>query len=105
MDKNQEDLSPLGDKIKDSRIEIRLTLEEKERVILRSNSMNLSVSEYAREILLKGKIEKLDLGNKKLLVGIGNNLNQIARHMNSAGLNTENSKSAIALIEALLTKI
>jgi len=105
MDQKHRKRIPSGYKIKDSRIEIRLTSEEKEQVISRANSMDLSLSEYTREILLNGKIEKLDLENKKLLVGLANNLNQITRHMNSAGLNPENSKLATDLIEKLLTKI
>ncbi|WP_407932897.1 plasmid mobilization protein [Dysgonomonas sp. PF1-23] len=71
---------------------INLKLTAKDYALLKGKAekLGMKVTQYAREMTLKGSIksrftlEELDLMRK--LSGMGNNLNQIAKKANQAGL-------------------
>jgi len=70
-------------------INLKLTEEDLKKVRERAEKLGLKATQYAREMVLKGRIksrftlEELDLMRK--LSGIANNLNQIAKRTNQAG--------------------
>ncbi len=80
----------LGDAdVRAHQVNLRLRLEEYYDLVHAAKKTSLTVSEYARQAITKGKIESritpemMDLIRR--LCGMDNNLNQIARQANSAG--------------------
>lgn len=68
---------------KTSRLELRLTLEEKDRLYKMAKENNKTVAQYIREVVLNGKlVTKTDVQTVIELKRIGNNLNQIAKQIN-----------------------
>lgn len=69
---------------RNSRISIRLNSDEKAKLELHSSLAGLTPSAYIRHILLKAKTptSKYDKTMIIQISKIGNNLNQIARHLN-----------------------
>lgn len=68
---------------KTSRLELRLTLEEKDRLYKMAKENNKTVAQYVREVVLNGKlVTKTDVQTVIELKRIGNNLNQIAKQIN-----------------------
>ncbi|WP_172201907.1 plasmid mobilization relaxosome protein MobC [Campylobacter sp. RM16188] len=69
---------------KDNKISIRLTDNEMNSLETKASLCGLSKSAFARDILLKSKppIHKFDKAMVNQLSRLGNNLNQIAKHVN-----------------------
>ncbi len=67
-----------------ARVELRLTLEEKDMLVKRANQCDKTVAQYIRELCLKDTIvTKTDIQTVIELKRIGNNLNQIAKQINT----------------------
>lgn len=65
-------------------IKIRLTEDEKERVVKRSKEEGITLSSFMRKSVLCEKfVSKTDVQTVFELKKIGNNLNQLAKHINS----------------------
>lgn len=66
-----------------SRLELRLTLEEKDRLFKLAQENEKTIAQYIREVVLNGKlVAKTDIQTVIELKRIGNNLNQIAKQIN-----------------------
>ena len=67
---------------KETNIIIRLKPNDKEEIKKRASSAGLTLSEYARKLLLSGEIIKVEPEDRLTLNGIANNLNQLTRLAN-----------------------
>jgi predicted DNA binding CopG/RHH family protein len=67
---------------KETNIIIRIKPNDKEEIKKKASSAGLTVSEYARKLLLTGEIIKVDPEDRLTLNGIANNLNQLTRLAN-----------------------
>ena len=85
-------------------INLRLTDVQYEIISENARRVELSLSEYIRRQLMKGKVIAkyelvADLPELKKLIfefgKIGNNLNQIARHFNTGGIHSQEMRKAI----------
>ena len=89
-------------------IKFRVTAEEKTSLELTSKLLNLSLSTFIRRAIHNVKIEKTVIvagGGEKSLTAVstllaqcskvGSNLNQLARHFNSGGKDTEQLRAQI----------
>ena len=87
-------------------IKFRVTAEEKASLELTCKLLNLSMSTLIRRALHNAKIERTVVvagGGKETLVStllaqcskVGTNLNQLARHFNSGGADTEQIRAKI----------
>ena len=89
---------------------VRLTAAERARVEEKARQLNLSPSDYARACLVRGTVRVVQEGgfDPELVRGvlaIGNNLNQIARHLNTSGAFSPAKLDAVLdAISALLTE-
>jgi len=89
---------------------IGLKQSDYETLQLRAKNANISFSEYCRKILLETNptiIQKKfpSKETERTLAGIGNNLNQIAKHLNKEGVTFENieiAKDQLYKIEQLI---
>lgn len=62
---------------------LRLTEKEKEKLVSLAKEREMSISSYLRNMALKGSVvTKTDIQTVLELKRIGNNLNQITRHIN-----------------------
>ncbi len=83
---NGRPITPVEDRLCCS-IKVRMSIDDYYNLLSKSEKLGISISAYARKILSKGKViapysaEELDLMRK--LAGEANNLNQIAKHLNS----------------------
>ena len=71
-------------KNKTVKLEIRLPESEKERVRKKAKSANLTMSEFARQCMLKGKVKDYRYLIKLIaeINSIGNNINQATKILN-----------------------
>ena len=85
-------------------INLRLTDVQYEVITERAKQANLSLSEYIRRQLIKGKVTVkyelvADLPELEKLIAefgkIGSNLNQIAKHFNSGGIHSQEIKNQL----------
>lgn len=85
-------------------INLRLTDTQYDIIYKASEQAGLSVSEYIRRQLMKGKVVAkyeivADVPELKKLIAefgkIGSNLNQIARHFNSGGIHSQEMRQAV----------
>ena len=85
-------------------VNLRLTDIQYDIISTAAEQANLSLSEYIRRQLMKGKVTAkyeivADVRELKKLISefgkIGNNLNQIARHFNSGGIHSQEMQKAI----------
>ena len=85
-------------------VNLRFTDTQYDIICKASKDAELSISEYIRKQLMKGKVIAkyeivADLPELKKLVAefgkIGSNLNQIARHFNSGGIHSQEMRRAI----------
>jgi hypothetical protein len=67
---------------KETNILIRLSPNDKEEIKKKASVAGLTVSAYARKLLLTGEIVRVDPEDKKTLNGVANNLNQLTRLAN-----------------------
>lgn len=81
---------------------IRMTSDELDAIRANARNQSMSVSEYVRQVAIKGKIvehhSKVDFQAVRELLKVGTNLNQIARQLNSGG-----SIAPVALRDTLAT--
>jgi hypothetical protein len=91
-------------------IGIRLSENEREYVVQQAEKARLTISEYARaSILGAGYVSSIDPVKQKQLQDIsrelgrqGNNLNQIAKHLNAATASPAQGESMLAMIARTL---
>lgn len=89
---------------------VRLTAAERARVEEQARRLRLTPSDYARACLVRGTVrviqdEGFDPEQVRALLAIGNNLNQIARHLNASGAFSPAKLDAVLdAISALLTE-
>lgn len=85
-------------------VNLRLTEIQYDIISTAAKQANLSLSEYIRRQLMRGKVIAkyeivADVPELKKLISefgkIGNNLNQIARHFNSGGIHSQEIQNAI----------
>lgn len=92
----------------DSRTEVikaRLTTDEKKRIMDLAKAEGVSLSTYLRRSLLREKIvSKTDIQTVFELKKIGNNLNQLAKHVNTLPVN-ENIIESISFIKNYIDEL
>lgn len=73
---------------KETNIILRLSPSDKKKIQEKAAESGLSLSAYSRKMLLNGNIiksDKGDNGERRTLIGVATNLNQLTRHANSTG--------------------
>ena len=89
---------------------VRLSAAERARVEEQAQRLKLSPSDYARACLVRGTVRVVredghDPEQVRALLAIGNNLNQIARHLNASGaFSPAKLDEVLDAISALLTE-
>lgn len=84
---------------------IRVSPEEKKKIESNAESLDMTVSSYARRVLLKGKVEKIDVDRASIdkiyheLLKEGTNLNQLMYFVNAQGLPAYNEKAVFRTLE------
>ena len=80
-------------------IKFRVTAEEKTSLELTCKLLNLSLSTFIRRAIHNVKIEKIIIVAVSTLLAqcskVGTNLNQLARHFNSGGADTEQIRAKL----------
>lgn len=90
---------------KTKNIVIRLTEEEKDKLVKRAGSVGKSLSSYIREVSLKGNItSKTDIQTVYELKKIGANINQLVKHANMLPVN-ENVRQILVRMNKYLSDI
>lgn len=90
---------------KTKNIVIRLTEEEKDKLVKRADSVGKSLSSYIREVSLKGNItSKTDIQTVYELKKIGVNINQLVKHANMLPVD-ENVRQLLARMNEYLSDI
>lgn len=90
---------------KTKNIVIRLTEEEKDKLVKRAGSVGKSLSSYIREVSLKGYItSKTDIQTVYELKKIGANINQLVKHANMLPVD-ENVRQLLARMNEYLSDI
>ena len=101
---------------KKKKIELRVTNEEKEIITKNAQKLGLKVSDYLRDLGIKGyalaKAEKpkadpseaVRISDKKLILSIGVNLNQIAKYINSTHQLHPELEKAIQAVNAVFKR-
>lgn len=90
---------------KTKNIVIRLTEEEKDKLVKRAGSVGKSLSSYIREVSLKGNItSKTDIQTVYELKKIGVNINQLVKHANMLPVD-ENVRQLLARMNEYLSDI
>ena len=90
---------------KTKNIVIRLTEEEKKKVVKQAGSVGKSLSSYIREVSLKGNItSKTDIQTVYELKKIGANINQLVKHANMLPVD-ENVRQLLARMNEYLSDI
>ena len=86
-------------------IHVRVSPEEKKKIESNADSLDMTVSSYARRVLLKGKVEKIDVDRASIdkvyheLLKEGTNLNQLMYFVNAQGLPAYNEKAVFRTLE------
>lgn len=92
-------------KFRTNDIHIRVSPEEKKKIESNAESLDMTVSSYARRVLLKGKVEKIDVDRASIdkiyheLLKEGTNLNQLMYFVNAQGLPAYNEKAVFRTLE------
>lgn len=90
---------------KTKNIVIRLTEEEKDKLVKRAGSVGKSLSSYIREVSLKDNItSKTDIQTVYELKKIGANINQLVKHANMLPVD-ENVRQLLARMNEYLSDI
>ncbi|OUN77860.1 plasmid mobilization relaxosome protein MobC [Bacteroides sp. An51A] len=90
---------------KTKNIVIRLTEEEKNKLVKQAGSVGKSLSSYIREVSLKGNItSKTDIQTVYELKKIGANINQLVKHANMLPVD-ENVRQLLARMNEYLSDI
>lgn len=69
---------------KDKNILVRVSAADQQLIQQRAAARSLSLSAYARQMLLDGQVITIDPADRRVIAGLANNLNQITRHANSS---------------------
>ena len=86
-------------------IHVRVSPEEKKIIESNADSLDMTVSAYARRVLLKGNVEKIDVDRASIdkiyheLLKEGTNLNQLMYFVNAQGLPAYNEKAVFRTLE------
>lgn len=89
---------------------VRLSPAERAAVEGKARLLKMTPSDYARACLVQGTVRVIreeghDPEKVRALLAIGNNLNQIARHLNTSGrLDPVELREALDLISEILTE-
>lgn len=84
------------------RLEVRVSAADKIRIEERAKLSGWSLSEYTRKMLLDGEIILIDPADRRQIVGLSNNLNQLTRRANAQGFEpTETENQLRDLLEEL----
>ena len=67
---------------KETNLIIRVSPADKETIKQKAENAKISVSEYARKMMLSGEVIKVEPQDRATLNGIANNLNQLTRFAN-----------------------
>jgi len=90
---------------KTKNIVIRLTEEEKNKLVKRAGSVGKSLSSYIREVSLQGNLTtKTDIQTVYELKKIGANINQLVKHANMLPVD-ENVRQLLARMNEYLSDI
>ena len=88
-------------------IHVRVSPEEKKKIENNAESLDMTISSYARRVLLKGKVEKIDVDRASIdkiyqeLLKEGTNLNQLMYFVNAQGLSAYNEKAVFRALEKI----
>lgn len=86
-------------------IHVRVSPEEKKKIESNADSLDMTVSSYARRVLLKGNVKKIDVDRASIdkiyheLLKEGTNLNQLMYFVNAQGLPAYNEKAVFRTLE------
>lgn len=83
------------------RITIRLTEEQMQQITHNAALKGYKPSAYCRQVILGRKVRDLSPETRKYrqtLINLGNNLNQLVRHMNASGAVKSDIAQAMSLI-------
>jgi len=69
---------------KELHLKVRISESDKNKIKDNAKIAGLTVSQFARKMLIDGKINVVDKADARVRAGIGNNLNQLAK-LNNAG--------------------
>lgn len=69
---------------KELHLKVRISESDKNKIKENAKKAELTVSQFARKMLIEGKINVVDKADARVRAGIGNNLNQLAK-LNNAG--------------------
>ena len=67
---------------KKTRLEVRLSVEEKNQIIYNAEQVSMNLSDYSRQMLIYGKVLRISQEERRTLTGIGININQMAKKVN-----------------------
>jgi uncharacterized protein (DUF1778 family) len=90
--------------LKDQRIELRLTADEKKIIEEKAQQAGIGVSDYLRQVALGIEVNQLlSKDQHRTLVGLANNLNQLTRFAHAGRLNLPQIHQLLAQLKKLLT--
>jgi hypothetical protein len=96
---------------KSERLTCRFTPQEYEALETKAEVVGLRITQLGRELILKGKVTNLfsseEQADKKQLIGLSNNLNQIAKNLNyfSKNFNMKEVNNQVKKIDEALDTI
>ena len=87
---------------KDQLLAVKCTLYERRAIEARAKSVNLSISEYLREIALTGKIDRRDKALPKEVLAMTGTINHLAANLNQIAKKRNGIEELNALERATL---
>jgi hypothetical protein len=75
---------------KDEFLKFRITEKEKVMIEERSKNCNKNMSEFARFMLLNGEVITITVEEKRILVGLANNINQLVKRFHQTNKEPDN---------------
>lgn len=89
--------------LRDQRIELRLSIDEKKSIEQKAHQAGISMSDYLRQVALGIEVtQPLTKEQHRILAGVANNLNQLTRFAHGGRLNlTQINQILTALHQAL----
>ena len=85
-------------KKKDEFLKFRITENEKLLIAERSKKCNKNVSEFARFMLLNGEVIAITVEEKRILVGLANNINQLVKRFHQTNKEPDNLMIELQII-------
>lgn len=88
----------------------RFTVTEWQSVVIKCESINITTTQYIQQLALGGKTAKRDCHKELKLLAceiakVGNNINQIARHLNQGGAFDIEGLTELVKIEQRLNEV